>query len=445
MIKGIGVFAHAGNGNLGDEALIATVLQNLKKRLPRVEFYGYTIQPNDTEERHKIRSFPIRRLVPKQDRGDDCSRDSISAFNQRYDIVDALKRAIKKIVLFRSVTPAIKYIATLPYKIFMESVFIIQSYNRLSSVKLLIVAGSQQVIDFIEGPSGHPYNIFIWSFLARLRKVKVVFLSVGAGPVRSNLSKQLFHYSLSCAAYRSWRDISSLNFVENVIGIDGDSVFPDLAYSILNDVPDLEEISTSGAPLVGINPVPYSDPVYWPGSNQKIYRKYIKTMAEYASWLLRNGYRVLFYPTQLKLDPPVIGDIRLEMRGMVDAELEKNILDTRINSFSDLTKAIAKTSVVVATRFHGIIVPFVLNKPVLGIAYHRKTFDLMERMGQSDYVIGIKEIELEQMKQKFLLLESNLSAAKNTIRKNAETFRKELDIQYDRIVALLDLPNPQIS
>ena len=56
----IGVFGHYGNKNLGDEAIVAAVIQNLRLRIPNVELEGLSINPIDTEKRHGIPSFPIR-------------------------------------------------------------------------------------------------------------------------------------------------------------------------------------------------------------------------------------------------------------------------------------------------------------------------------------------------------------------------------------------------
>ena len=63
--KCVGVFGHVGNRNLGDEAIIAAVIENIKERLPNANIYGFTLKPIDTTERHGIKAFPIRRLSPK--------------------------------------------------------------------------------------------------------------------------------------------------------------------------------------------------------------------------------------------------------------------------------------------------------------------------------------------------------------------------------------------
>jgi hypothetical protein len=58
----VGIIGHVGNENLGDESIIAAVIQNVRRRCPDAEIFGFTIVPSDTEARHGIPSFPIRRL-----------------------------------------------------------------------------------------------------------------------------------------------------------------------------------------------------------------------------------------------------------------------------------------------------------------------------------------------------------------------------------------------
>ena len=59
-VKRIGILGHVGIENLGDEATVAAVIQNIRLRYPNAEIYGFTSKPADTQKRHKIRSFPIR-------------------------------------------------------------------------------------------------------------------------------------------------------------------------------------------------------------------------------------------------------------------------------------------------------------------------------------------------------------------------------------------------
>jgi len=46
----IGVFSHGGTKNLGDEALFAAVIQNVRLRVRAADIIGFTINPDDTTE-----------------------------------------------------------------------------------------------------------------------------------------------------------------------------------------------------------------------------------------------------------------------------------------------------------------------------------------------------------------------------------------------------------
>jgi polysaccharide pyruvyl transferase WcaK-like protein len=189
---------------------------------------------------------------------------------------------------------------------------------------------------------------------------------------------------------------------------------------------------------VGINPIPFSDPEYWPGSSIDIYESYVKKLSEFALWLVENGYAILFFPTQLNLDPPVINDIKICMENIGGIDFKRSMIDQPIHSFDDLISAISMTSIVVASRFHGVVLPFVLNKPVLAIMYHKKTFDLMEMMGQSEYALNIHSFDCNSLGKQFNLLESNEKKVKREIERRVSISRQALETQYVQLFNLLE-------
>ena len=318
-----------------------------------------------------------------------------------------------------------------------ELKFLVQCYRNLEGIDLLIIAGSQQLIDYVGGPWGFPYTLFKWVLLANAVKTKVAFVSVGAGPIRSPLGKFFARNSLLLASYHSYRDETSRAFVET-LGVAGqNSVFPDLVYSLQIDTPTKTGSGGPFFPIVGINPVPFSDEQYWSGANARQYEIYINKLASFALWVIQRGYRILFFPTQLYLDPPVIADIKSVMQAKTNSDIEQSIVDEPIRSFDDLVSAIRMTDIVVATRFHGVVIPYVLNRPVLGIAYQKKTIDLMAQMGQSDYVVDITSFDVDSLKTRFISLESRSSAIKDEIKWKQSVFKQALQNQFDQVMHLM--------
>ena len=63
VTKRIGLLDHVGGGNLGDDATLTAVTQNIKTRWPHAQIAGFSMNPTDTEKRHGIPSYAIRRTT----------------------------------------------------------------------------------------------------------------------------------------------------------------------------------------------------------------------------------------------------------------------------------------------------------------------------------------------------------------------------------------------
>jgi hypothetical protein len=55
----MGLLGPFGLGNLGDASTQDVMIFNIRKRFPEAQIYGFSIDPADTEKRHRIPSFPI--------------------------------------------------------------------------------------------------------------------------------------------------------------------------------------------------------------------------------------------------------------------------------------------------------------------------------------------------------------------------------------------------
>lgn len=431
LVKKIGVFGHVGNKNLGDEAIIAAVIQNIRRRHPGAEIYAFTLHPDDTQERHKVTAFPIRRV-------DNDSRLRRPGPKTQSSLSEKIRRRSKQFPLTYAFLRAINKCIRLFWNSLRELGFLVKCAKNLIGLDLLIIAGSNQLFDYWGGPWGFPYTLFKWSIIARALGTKVAFLSVGAGPINSSLGKFFIKHSLSLASYRSYRDESSRRLIEK-IGFSGENgVFPDLVFSLQIAGARPASAQTRRTPIVGINPMPFFDQRYWPEDNAERYGSYVRKLACFTSWLIHRGYMVLFFPTQLRADPPVIKDIRLIMKDNGTANSEQRIIDRTIYSFEDLVSVISMTDIVFATRFHGVLLAYLLNKPVLGIAYWKKTEELMSQMGQSDYVLDVNRFELDSLKRRFISLESKTEIIKREIQSRNLDQKYTLDRQYDRVLGLLE-------
>ncbi len=429
----IGIFGHVGTLNLGDEAIISSVIRSIRSRYPNADITGFTVNPEDTQRRHGIATFPIRR-IPKRDSSDSPETETNTSQGAR--LLTKIKDGLKGVPILYPVLKGAQKSLKAVWSPVQEFTFLVRSYCNLKGTDILIIAGSQQLNDYFGGPWGFPYTLLKWGLVAKMTGTKVAFLSGGAGPLKTRLGRFFVKRALALTSYHSYRDDSSRQFIEN-LGVAGENVVcPDLVFGF--QVPTTTEVSRprSGS-IVGINPVPYFDSRYWPEHNLEIYEKYVRKLASFASWLIETGHSVYFFPTQLRADPLVIEDIRLALKSCGPSGCESGVLDRPVHSFDDLIAGISMTDFVIASRYHGVILSEILNRPVVGIAYHKKTIDLMAELGQVEYALDIKSFELDELKERFLSLRSNAEAVKKLTRERVRQHYQAVENQYDCVSRLL--------
>jgi polysaccharide pyruvyl transferase WcaK-like protein len=437
----IGVFSHGGTKNLGDEALLAAVIQNVRLRIPDADVVGFTINPEDTLERHGILSFPVRQIGRRALSNSAGSKPSVgttktTAREGSSGGAAKIKNALKILPGVRPAVLVLRSLAENLRAIFAEPKFLFDSYRRLEGVDLLLVAGSQQLNDGYGGAWGFPYTLFKWTLLAKLAGTRVAILSVGAGPISSPLSKIFFKRVLNLVDYRSYRDAISSRMMESM-GIKGaHPVLPDLVYSL--QLPAPKAAPTGAAHIVvGANPVPFFDGRYWPTPDPARYQDYVRKFARFAKWLDKSGHSVLFFPTQTRADVLTIDDIRRAMNGHSQSP---NLLPGRpMQTLEDLVSEISRADFVVANRYHGILISLMMNKPVLGVAYHEKSRALLEQAGQGEYVLNIADFRTEDLIERFSALEAAAPAVKKRIAERMAPLRKALDEQYDTVLGLIGI------
>ena len=118
------------------------------------------------------------------------------------------------------------------------------------------------------------------------------------------------------------------------------------------------------------------------------------------------------------------------LREQLSACDEEHIIDEPICSVESLLSQIVATDIVVATRFHNVLLALLCDKPVISISFHDKCESLMSAMGLSEYCLDINDLKADRLIEKFCQLEANSDTIKPSIRAKAREFREALDDQY---------------
>lgn len=450
----IGVFGHYGNENLGDEAIIVAVIQNIRRRLPDAVIYGFSVNPADTARRYGVRAYPIRQIGHPNPRADvkpaiephvsDSSSGSQRASAAGRSHIAGLKAGLKRVPVIGSALRAAMKLLEVPRDLVSELRFLRSSMRALRGMDLLLVAGSNQFLDNFGGTWGFPYTLLKWSVLAKLAGSKLAFMSVGAGPIDARLSRILVRFALLFADYTSFRDTASKSLIECAGFKNRGPVYPDLAHSLVIQR-DLARDSTAASagrhPVVGINPMPMYDRRYWCVTDDSRYYDYVRKLSEFSAVLMREGYPVFFFATQPK-DENVINDVLDMIPQDVKEKSSSAELIKQARSVDGLMEVLATADVVVATRFHGTLMALMAERPVLGICYYRKTRDLLKETGQEAYAVDLDSFQPDELLRRFRSLVANRLAEVEKIRAKNEDYRNALSEQYDRVLHLLLPPFP---
>ncbi len=423
VVTKIALLDHVGGGNLGDDATLQSVASSIKRRLPRAEITAFSMNPDDTQARHGIKSHPIRR---------SCWAIGYGRAETEVDLKARVKALTHKYHLFY-LLKAVKAVVSLPIETFRELSFLASSRRTINSFDILIISGGGQLTEK-DGPWGFPYTIFKWVVLARSAGIGCVFLNVGAGPLSQPLSKFFVKRALLAADYVSLRDHQSQALVRR-IGFGGESqVFPDSAYAL--------EVATTGdstretgcQPIVGLSPMPYPDPDAsgrLAEKNQIVYEAFIRKLASFASRLVAESHALALFGTDFGVDPPAIEDLQRALSKYHGISSRQCRVDRPAKSVPDLLAAISGMDYVVTCRFHGVVFAHLLKKPVLAIAHHPKVADLMAHLELSSYCVDIRDFDASLLADKFASLVTNTEEIKNRMEMRLTRNRQQLGSQFD--------------
>jgi polysaccharide pyruvyl transferase WcaK-like protein len=182
----------------------------------------------------------------------------------------------------------------------------------------------------------------------------------------------------------------------------------------------------------------YYGPRSRPEDGERAYRRYLEKVTAFVAWLLDRDYTVQLLIGDVSYDTRVKGDVKAMLQERDPARATGRIVDVPVSSVEQLIAQLAKTDMVVATRFHNILLALMLNKPVVALSYHEKITSLMSGVGLAEYCQDIDAPGVDGLVERFTRLERNAGATRSLIERKAEEFRSSLDEQYARIASLFE-------
>jgi polysaccharide pyruvyl transferase WcaK-like protein len=390
----IGIFGNFGGSNLGNEGTLEAMIIFLRKVRGDAELVCLCSEPKSVAEQHRIVAFPFR----ARRRPGDSFLGKIKA------------RLGDLMIIF-------KYV------------------RRLDA---LIVPGTGILDDFGEPPQGMPLTIFFVCLAARLRRIKICFVSIGAGPIENPLSRWLMKSAASLAYYRSYRDTASQRFMRSLgVDVEHDEVYPDLAFKLPEPITE-PVVASRQQRTIGVGVMAYSGWRTTEKEGRQIYDAYIEKIARFVSWLLDSGYRVRILIGE-QSDRRAVDDV---MQAIVAAGMglsTARLVAESASSLHELMRQIIETDIVVATRFHNVVCALKVGRPTVSLSYAEKNDALLKEFGLARFCQHVEKFDLDLLTKQVTKLLSDRNVYVDQIRRTNLALNKRL-LYQDAILETKILP-----
>lgn len=394
----IGILGHFGLGNLGNNATLRSFLYHVRQFAPDADLTCICNGPQDVAATYKIDTRYVTGAVVKP-----------------WKLDNAIAKLTRKVLI------------GIPSELYRW----LKCFKTLRSFDALFIPGTGLLTDAhgLMSDAG-PYSVFRWSLAAKLSGCRLLFVSVGAGPVYGRLGRLFVKWTLGLADYRSYRDIETQECLRSIGFVKRDDrVYPDLVFSLPNAIMPHGPVRTGGRQTVAIGLMEYAGRYSSESNTTAIYDNYLESMALFVRWLTANRYQVRLLIGDTG-DMPTVERFKDLLDERLPVESRKRIIDEPARSIDDLLSQFVSTDIAVATRFHNVLSALLLNTPVIGISFHPKVSSLLRQMDLSEYCVDIRDVSGDVLMDRFSLLRDNADSAKRKIRERVKLCRRELDEQY---------------
>lgn len=382
----IGLLGQFGSGNAGNDGSLAAMIAFLRRTRPDAELTCICTNPATIAREHGIRAVGISPRSPAEGFGAVLNR------------------------IFRNA----------PHR----AASLWQALAATRGLDLVIVPGTGILDDFQDRPSGWPYVLFRWSLAARLAGAKLAFVSVGAGPITHPASRLLLKSAARLATYRSYRDMQSWEFMAGLgLDVSDDPVFPDIAFGLPTPA-DERSLSTAEPPVIGFGVMAYHGWKKGMPDAPRVYDLYLARITDALTRLMAGGARIRM----------LTGDAadRLAVVGILDrlpARLREAVVIAPCPTLDALMREIARTDIVVGTRYHNIVCALAMGRPALSLGYSVKNDAVMADFDLSDFCRPVEDFEPAWVAEKAnALLEGRAHLAPQVARQAARQ-RERLALQ----------------
>jgi polysaccharide pyruvyl transferase WcaK-like protein len=258
-------------------------------------------------------------------------------------------------------------------------------WRALAKLDMVIIPGTGILDDFGERPFGMPFLLFSLGILTRVRRVKLAFLSVGAGPIEHPLSRFFMTWAARSATHISFRDQASKDYMHGVGLHRPDApVLVDIAFLLAPP-----SVQSPGAQItLGFGLMTYKG---WRCSSDEAYNAYIEAMTEVCLHFLTNDVRICLIRGDVHDDEAVTDLMRKVEAARPD--LVHRLVRESAADLHEVMDVFARTDIAVVTRFHNLVCALTVCRPTYAFGYSDKYPSLMRRVGLDEFQQSVDDID----------------------------------------------------
>jgi polysaccharide pyruvyl transferase WcaK-like protein len=388
----VGLFGLLGAGNMGNDGSLEVVLAYLREHHPSAELSALASGPDVVEARYGVPAVPLYSYY---------TRDRDSGLPARV--------VLKSVAKFRDAA---------------------QVWRWVRRNDVVIVPGAGVLENTLPLRAwGFPLSLFLLGFFGRLTGTKVAFVNVGSNVIRQRTMRFFIRWATRLAHYRSFRDSLSRDALATM-GVDTarDEIFPDLVFAL----PAPEVTAESGTVAVGL--------MDFHGSNddrasaEAIHRTYVDGMRRFVRWLVDGGHRVRLLIGD-EVDEAIVEQVLADSKDRPGA-----VTYETIRTLGDVMAQIAKSEVVVGTRYHNVLCGLKLAKPTISVSYSAKNDRIMADMGLAEYTQDARTVDVDRLVGQFTAVEAAADRIGPMLGEHAARKSALLARQFEVLSASLGMP-----
>lgn len=428
-------------GNFGDAAIQDAAIANIHIRLPLARISGISLNCDNFLARHGASStFPLLAHVrhfgiPGQKPVPADTQTPISEKPWR-KAMRTLKRAVVNLPGGPSAQKCWRGVA----RTGDEVSHFIRGYRFLRKQDLLVVCGGGQLNEEYHGAWRHPFGLFKWAILAWLAGVPCAVVSVGVGTIKSRASRFLISATLRLACYRSYRDERSKSLLVRLLPqTASDPVVPDLAFSLPSSwlpLPAATRTMAGSRTMIAISPIAVGRPGHWPIENAVLYQRYLYEMGRVVDELLARNYFLIIVISCLEEDQVVIPELLETLNEESRRRLPEQTHIPAVATWQEFVAALRDVDLLISSRLHSAILGFLSGVPTVAISSGAKVDSVMADVGQTDYLLQIRDFTAGEVISALDRLEARRSCALQAIAAFQDRSVRCAALQYDSLAEL---------